>query len=172
MFSLRQILHPNRLADESQFINKIGAEIILIIDIKEKTDRLIKNGLNFRNIKKPVTFFQETNLRAICYKYCNIRYDKLRIYRNRFSIQRYKKDYNTNNQIYNIINYKALKERRCLHDFVKCGNHCQAKRPRPTSTHSIATYILTLPLGRNTDHHQLLRLPRRLGHRGLRRISA
>ena len=31
----------------------------------------------------------------------------------------YKKDYNTDNYSYNIVNYKVLKERRCLHDLVK-----------------------------------------------------
>ena len=34
-----------------------------------------------------------------------------------------KKDYNTNNYNYNIVNYKALKERRYLYDLVKCGNY-------------------------------------------------
>ena len=57
MFPLKWILYSNRLADESQSINRINTEIIFIIDIKKKTDRLIKNGLNFKNIKKSVTFF-------------------------------------------------------------------------------------------------------------------
>ena len=35
----------------------MGAEIVFIVDIKKKTDRLIKNGLNFKNIRKLVTFF-------------------------------------------------------------------------------------------------------------------
>ena len=58
MFLLRWILHPNRLVDESQSINRIGAEIVFIVDIKKEADRLIKNGLNFESIRKLVTFFK------------------------------------------------------------------------------------------------------------------
>ena len=57
MLSLRWVLYSNKLIDKSQFINRIGAELIFIIGIKEKADRLIKKGLNFKNIKKSVTFF-------------------------------------------------------------------------------------------------------------------
>ena len=99
-------------------------EIIFIVDIKKKTNRLIKNGLNFKSIKKSITFFWEANLRVIYYKYYNIRYDKPEIYEDRPSIYKiYKKDYNINNYIYNIVNYKALKGRRCLHDLVKYRNY-------------------------------------------------
>ena len=57
MLSLKQILYPNRLIDESQFINRIDTEIVFIIDIKKEADRLVKNGLNFKNIRKLITFF-------------------------------------------------------------------------------------------------------------------
>ena len=124
MLSLKQILYSNRLVDESQSINRIGTEIILIVGTKKKADRLIKNGLNFRSIRKLVTFFLKANLRVICYKYCSIRHDKLKICGNRFSIYKiYGKDYNTNNYIYNIVNYKVLKGRRCLYDLIKYGNY-------------------------------------------------
>ena len=124
MLFLKWILYPNRLIDESQFINRIDAEVILIVDIKKETDRLIKNGLNFKSIRKLITFFWEANLRVIYYKYYNIGHDKLEIYGDRLSIYKiYKKDYNINNYIYNIINYKVLKERKCLHDLVKCDNY-------------------------------------------------
>ena len=33
------------------------------------------------------------------------------------------RDYHTNNYTCNILTYKARKERRCLHDLVKCGNY-------------------------------------------------
>ena len=60
----------------------------------------------------------------MCYKYYNIKYDKLGIYENRPPIYKiYKKDYNINNHIYNIVNYKALKRRRYLHDLVKYDNY-------------------------------------------------
>ena len=105
-------------------MNRIGAEIVFIVDIKKKADHLIKNGLNFRNIRKLITFFQEANLRIIYYKYYNIGYDKSEICGDRLFIYKiYKKDYNINNYNHNIINYKALKGRRCLHDLVKCDNY-------------------------------------------------
>ena len=104
--------------------NNTGAKIILIIGIKKKTDRLVKNGLNFKSIRKLVTFFQKANLRVIYYKFYNIGYDKLGICGNRSPIYKiYKKDYDINNYIYNIINQKALKGRRCLHDLVKYDSY-------------------------------------------------
>ena len=124
MLPLRWILYPNRLVDESQSINKINTKIVFIIGIKKKADRLVKNGLNFKNIRKPVTFFWEANLRAIYYKYYNIGHDKLEICEDRPSIYKiYKKDYNINNHIYNIVNYKALKKRRYLYDLIKYDNY-------------------------------------------------
>ena len=124
MLPLKQILHPNRLIDENQSINRINTKIIFTVDIKKKADRLIKNGLNFRNIRKPITFFQEANLKAICYKYYNIGYDKPGICGDRPPIYKiYKKDYNINNHIYNVVNYKVLKKRRCLYDLIKYGNY-------------------------------------------------
>ena len=137
MLSSKQILYSNRLADESQSINRINAEVIFIVDIKKETDRLIKNGLNFRSIKKPVTFFQEANLRAICYKYYNIGHDKPGICEDRPPIYKiYKKDYSTNNHSYNIVNYKALKGKRCLHDSVKCGNYTNISQKNRHKTSS------------------------------------
>ena len=124
MFSPKQILYPNRLIDENQFINRINTEVVFIVGIKKKANRLVKNGLNFRSIRKLITFFWEANLKIICYKYYNIEYDKLEICGNRLLIYKiYEKDYNINNYIYNIVNYKALKKRRCLHDLVKYGNY-------------------------------------------------
>ena len=124
MFPLKWILYPNRLIDESQSINRIGTEIVFIVDIKKEADRLVKNGLNFRSIRKPVTFFWEANLRAICYKCYSIGHDKLGICGDRLFIYKIcKKDYNINDHIYNIVNYKALKGRRCLYNLVKCGNY-------------------------------------------------
>ena len=124
MLFLKWILYPNRLTNESQFINKINTKVIFIVDTKKKTNRLVKNGLNFESIKKPITFFWKANLKTICYKYCNIRYDKSGIYGDRFLIYKiYKKDHNTNNHIYNIINYKASKRKRCLYDLIKYGNY-------------------------------------------------
>ena len=64
------------------------------------------------------------NLRAICYKYYNIRHDKPGIYEDKLSIYKiYKKDYNTNNYIYNLINNKAPKEKKYLHDLIKYDNY-------------------------------------------------
>ena len=53
----RWILHPDRLYIESQLNNRKGVEIIFIVGIKEEADRLIKNRLNFRNIRKSVLYF-------------------------------------------------------------------------------------------------------------------
>ena len=57
MLISRWILHPDRLYVESQLNNRKGAEIVLIMGTKKETDRLIKNRLNFRNIKKSVLYF-------------------------------------------------------------------------------------------------------------------
>ena len=57
MFTSRWILHPDRLYVENQLNNKKDVEIIFIIGIKKEADRLIKNRLNFRNIKKLVSYF-------------------------------------------------------------------------------------------------------------------
>ena len=50
-------MHPERLFKENQSKNRKGAEVVLIMGIKEEIDRLIKNGLNFRYIKKSVLYF-------------------------------------------------------------------------------------------------------------------
>ena len=124
MLLLKWILYLNRLINESQSINRIGTEIVFIVDVKEKADRLIKNGLNFGNNRKLVTFFQKANLKTICYKYYNIGHDKPGIYEDRLPIYKiYRKDYNINNHSYNIVIYKALKEEKCLHDLVKYDNY-------------------------------------------------
>ena len=53
----RWILHPDRLYIESQLNNRKGVEIVLILGTKEEADRLVKNGLNFGNIRKLVLYF-------------------------------------------------------------------------------------------------------------------
>ena len=50
-------MHPERLFKESQSKNRKKAEIVLIMGTKEEADRLIKNGLNFRYIRKSVLYF-------------------------------------------------------------------------------------------------------------------
>ena len=65
---------------------------------KEEADRLVKNGLNFGNIRKSVSYFWEADPRAICYKCCGIGHEKPEIYENRPPIYEiYGKDYYTNN---------------------------------------------------------------------------
>ena len=124
MFTSRQILHPDRLYIESQSNNKKGVKIVLILGTKKEADRLVKNRLNFRNIKKSVLYFQKADPRAIYYKYCGIRHEKLEIYENKPPIcEIYGKDYYINNYTYNIIIYKSKKRRRCLYDLVKYENY-------------------------------------------------
>ena len=92
--------------------------------IKEEADRLIKNRLNFRNIRKLVLYFQEADPRVIYYKYYGIRYEKLEIYGDKPSIYEiYGKNYYINNHTYNIIIYKNKKKKRCLYDLIKYGNY-------------------------------------------------
>ena len=50
-------MHPEKLFKKNQSKNRKGAEVILIISTKKEADRLIKNGLNFRYIKKSVLYF-------------------------------------------------------------------------------------------------------------------
>ena len=50
-------MHLERLLEESQSKNRKGVEIVLTMGIKEETDRLVKNGLNFRHIRKLVLYF-------------------------------------------------------------------------------------------------------------------
>ena len=57
MFTSRWILHPDRLYIKSQLNNRKDVEIIFIISIKKEADRLVKNRLNFKNIKKSVLYF-------------------------------------------------------------------------------------------------------------------
>ena len=57
MLTPRWILYFNRLYVESQLNNRKSVEIVLILGIKEEADRLVKNGFNFRNIRKLVLYF-------------------------------------------------------------------------------------------------------------------
>ena len=50
-------MHPDRLYTESQSNNRKNVKIILTMGTKKEADRLVKNGLNFRNIKKLVLYF-------------------------------------------------------------------------------------------------------------------
>ena len=91
---------------------------------KEKTDRLIKNDLNFRYIKKSVLYFQKADSRTIYYRYYGIGHEKPKTCENRLPIYKiYEKDYHINNYTYNILTYKARKKKRYLYDLIKCGNY-------------------------------------------------
>ena len=57
MLTPKWIIYLERLFKESQSKNRKEAEIILTIGIKKETDRLIKNDLNFRYIRKSVLYF-------------------------------------------------------------------------------------------------------------------
>ena len=57
MFTPKWIMYLERLFKESQSKNRKEVEIVFIINIKEKINRLIKNGLNFRYIRKSVLYF-------------------------------------------------------------------------------------------------------------------
>ena len=57
MLTPRWIVHPERLFEESQSKNRKGAEVVLTVGTKEEADRLIKNGLNFRHMRKSVSYF-------------------------------------------------------------------------------------------------------------------
>ena len=50
-------MYPERLLKESQSKNRKGVKVIFIMGTKEKVDRLVKNGLNFRHIRKSVLYF-------------------------------------------------------------------------------------------------------------------
>ena len=124
MLTPRWIIYPERLLKESQSKNKKRVEVVFIINIKEKIDRLVKNGLNFRYIRKLVLYFQKVNLRAIYYRYCEIGHEKPKACGDKPSIYEiYGRNYHTNNYIYNMLTCKARKRRRCLYDLVKCGNY-------------------------------------------------
>ena len=111
MLTPRWILHPDRLYVESQLNNRKGVKIVFIVGTKEEADRQIKNGLNFKNIKKLVLYFQEADPRVIYYKYCGIGYEKPEVYENKSYIYEiYGKDHHTNNYTYNIIIYKDKKK--------------------------------------------------------------
>ena len=124
MFIPRWIIYLEILFKESQSKNKKEVKIVFTIGIKKEIDRLIKNDLNFRYIKKLVLYFWKVDPKAIYYKYCEIGHEKPKICGNRlFMCEICGKDYYINNYIYNILIYKARKERRCLYDLVKCGNY-------------------------------------------------
>ena len=124
MLTPRWILHPDRLYTESQLNNKKNVKIVFILGTKEEADRLVKNGLNFKNIKKLVLYFQEADPRTICYKCCGIRHEKPEVCGDRpFIYEIYEKDYYINNYTYNIIICKDKKKRKYLYDLVKYGNY-------------------------------------------------
>ena len=117
-------MYPDRLYIKSQSNNRKDVEIVLTVGIKEEADRLVKNGLNFENIKKSISYFWEADLRVIYYKYCGIGYEKLKVYGNKPPIYEiYEKNYHTNNYTYNIIIYKNKKKKRCLYDLIKYENY-------------------------------------------------
>ena len=91
---------------------------------KKEADRLIKNRLNFKNIKKSVLYFWEADPRGIFYKYCEIGHEKPEICGNRPPIYEiYEKNYYTNNHTYNMITYKDKKKKRYLYDLIKYENY-------------------------------------------------
>ena len=53
----RWIIYSERLFKESQSKNRKEVEIIFCINTKKEADRLIKNDLNFRYIRKSVLYF-------------------------------------------------------------------------------------------------------------------
>ena len=117
-------MHPDRLYVESQLNNRKGVKIVLIVGTKEESDRLVKNGLNFRNIRKSVLYSWEADTRVIYYKYYGIRHEKPKACGDRPLIYEiYGKDYYINNYTCNIIIYKSKKRRRCLYDLVKYENY-------------------------------------------------
>ena len=104
----RQIINLNKLYEENQLIDRKDAEVIFIVNIKEKAERFIRSGLNFGLIRKSVVYFWEADFRTICYKCCDIGHDKLDICKDRLLICIiYGKDYNINDYKYNIMIYKA-----------------------------------------------------------------
>ena len=124
MLTPRQILHPDRLYAESQSNNRKDVKIVLIMGTKKEADRLVKNRLNFRNIKKLVLYFQKADPRAIYYKYCGIRHEKPEVYGDKPPIYEiYEKDHHINNYTYNVIIYKSKKKKRYLYDLIKYGNY-------------------------------------------------
>ena len=124
MFTSRWIIHFERLFKESQSKNRKGVKILFIISTKKKTDRLIKNGLNFKYIKKSVLYFQKVDFRTIYYKYCEMGHEKPKVCGDRLSIYKiYGKNYYINNYTYNILICKARKKRRYLYDLIKYGNY-------------------------------------------------
>ena len=79
-------MHPDRLYTENRLNNKKGVKIIFIVGIKEKADRLVKNILNFKNIKKSVLYFLKADPRVIYYNYYGIRHEKLETYEDKLFI--------------------------------------------------------------------------------------
>ena len=101
-------MYLKRLFKESQSKNRKRVKVVLTVSIKKKTDRLIKNDLNFRYIRKSVLYFFKIDFRVICYRCCKIRHEKPKACGNRFSIYKiYEKNYYTNDYTYNILTYKA-----------------------------------------------------------------
>ena len=117
-------MHFDRLYIENQSNNKKGVKIVFIINIKKETDRLVKNRLNFRNIRKLVLYFWKADLRTVYYKYCGIRHEKPEACENKsFIYEICEKDHHTNNYTCNMIIYKNKNKIKYLHDLVKYENY-------------------------------------------------
>ena len=87
--------------------------MIFIIGIKKEIDRLVKNRLNFKNIKKLVLYFQKADLRAIYYKYYGMGHEKPEICGDKpFIYEIYGKDYYINNYTYSTRSKVSVRIRR------------------------------------------------------------
>ena len=116
-------MYLERLFKESQSKNRKRVEIILTMGIKKEVDRLIKNGLNFRYIRKSVLYFWKVDFKTICYRYYKMGHEKSKACGDRFFMcEIYGRDYYINDYTYNMLIYKARKGRRYLYDLVKCDN--------------------------------------------------
>ena len=92
--------------------------------IKEKTDRLVKNGLNFGYIRKSVLYFWEADFKAICYRCCGMGHEKPKVCGDKPPICKIcGRDYYTDDYTCNMLTYKVRKKRRYLYDLVKYGNY-------------------------------------------------
>ena len=57
MLISRWIIYPERLLKKSQSKNRKRVEVVLTMGTKKEVDCLIKNGLNFRYMRKSVLYF-------------------------------------------------------------------------------------------------------------------
>ena len=117
------IVHPERLMEERQYMNRIGAEVVLTVATKEEADRLLRSGLNFGNVRKPVTQYWEANPRTLCFKCCGVGHEKPGACGDRPQMCAVcGRGHITDDHTCSVTAYRALRGRRCLHDSVKCGN--------------------------------------------------